>query len=57
MKSRQSCIHLNMCAEPTQKLGSGLVRVQALDLLHVLRHHSNPLLGRLLFKQRSRNVL
>lgn len=41
----------------TKKLGSGLMRVQGLHLLHVLRHHGNPLLRRLLFEQRCGNVL
>lgn len=51
------CHHLNTSRDLTQKLCSGLVRVQCLHLLHVLCHHGNPLLGWLLFEQRSCNVL
>lgn len=41
----------------TQELCSGLMGVQGLHLLHVLCHHGNPLLRRLLFEQRCGNVL
>ncbi len=46
-----------MSEDLTQKLRSGLMRVQGLHLLHVLRHHGNPLLGWLLFEQRCGDVL
>lgn len=41
----------------TQKLSSGLMRVQGLHLLHVLRHHGYPLLRWLLFEERCGDVL
>lgn len=55
-------IPFNVCfyvvwLDPTKKLCSGLMWVQGLHLLHVLRHHGNPLLRRLLFEQRCGNVL
>lgn len=48
---------LKSCSYLTQKLCPGLVRVQRLRLLHVLRHHGNPLLRLLLFEKRCGDVL
>lgn len=48
---------LSVNRDLTQKLRSGLMRGQGLHLLHVLRHHGDPLLGWLLFEQRCGDVL
>lgn len=48
---------LNVHSNLTQKLCSGLVRVQCLYLLHMLCRHGNPLLGWLLFEERCGDVL